>query len=88
MPPYSLAYIWNACAPGSKLRKFAIDQCVIDVRVGRFGAVTKEAIIKFSEKNEDFVRAYVAASIAIGHRKRRDPLKDLGYYSSIAKSKK
>ena len=88
MPSYLLAFIWNACAPGSNLRKFAIDQCVIDVRVGHFGAGSKEAMIKFAEKNEDFARVYVAASITNGHRERRDLLKDLGGYSSIAKSNK
>ena len=54
MPPYLLAFIWDACAPGSKLRKFAVDRCVIDVRVGRFGAIGKESMIKFAGENEDF----------------------------------
>ena len=85
IPPELLAFIWDTCAPGSKLRKFAVDQCVIDVRMGRFGAMTKEDIIQFAEGNEDFARAYAAASIMNGHRERQDLLKDCGEYSSIPK---
>ncbi|KAK0515174.1 hypothetical protein JMJ35_002553 [Cladonia borealis] len=85
MPPYLLAFIWDACAPGSKLHKFALDQCVIYARMGGFDAPNKEAIIRFAEEHEDFAKAYVAVSITNGHRERRDLLQDLGDYSSIAK---
>lgn len=64
MHRHLLAFIWDACAPGSKLRTFAVDQCVIDVRMGRFGPATEEEIIRFAEEHEDFARAYVVASIA------------------------
>ena len=50
--------------------------------------MNKEAIIRFAEPHENFAKAYVVASITDGHRERRDLLKDLGDWSSIAKSKR
>ena len=86
MPPYLLAFTRNAYAPNSQLCKFALDQCVIDARTGGLDPPIKEAIIRFAEEHEDFAKAYVAASITNGHRKRRNLLKDPGDYSLIAKS--
>ena len=83
--PELLAFIWDACAPRSKLRQFAVDQCVIDVRMGRFGAMTRGDIIQFAEENEDFAKAHAAASITNGHRERQDLLNDCGEDSSIPK---
>ena len=51
MSRHLLAFIWDACAPHSKLRKFALDQCVIDARMGGFDASNKEAIIRFAEEH-------------------------------------
>ena len=70
MSPEVLAFIWDACVPCSKLRKFAIDQCIVDVRMGRFTSESMQAYIQFAEDNEDFARAYAAASIRNGKLKR------------------
>ena len=74
MPPYLLAFTWDFCAPGSQLRKLALNQCVIDARMGGLDAPNKETLIQFAEEHEDFEKAYVAASITNGHRERRDLL--------------
>ena len=86
MPPELLAFIWDACAPGSKLRKFAIDHCILDVRMGRSNSESREAYIQFVEDNEDFERAYAAASITNGHRELQDLYEDCGEYFSSQQS--
>ncbi len=69
--PELVAFIWDTCAPGSKLRKFAIDQCILDARMGRFKGASEEAHIQFAEDNEDFAKAYTAASIRNDVSERR-----------------
>ena len=77
MRPESLAFIWETCAHGSKLRKFVVDQFRYDVRTGRFKGdyESQEAHTKFAEENEDFLREYTAASIRNGGCER--PLQTL-----------
>lgn len=68
MRPSFLAFVWETCAHGSKLRKFVVDQFITDVREGRFKRNPKieEAFTQFVEDNEDFAREYTAASIRNG----------------------
>ena len=63
-----LAFAWESCAHGSKLRKFFADQFTYDVRTCRFkgDSESQEAHAKFAEDNEDFAREYTAASIRNG----------------------
>ena len=70
MRPEFLAFIWETCAHGSKLRKFVVDQFNNDVRMGRFEGdpESEEAYTQFAEDNEDFAREYTAASIRYGGR--------------------
>ena len=68
MRPEFLAFIWETCAHGSKLRKFIVDQFANDVRMGHFknDPESEEAYTRFAEDNEDFAREYTAASIRNG----------------------
>lgn len=68
--PELLAFIWETCAHGSKLRKFVVDQFTNDVRMGHFEGdpESQEAYIQVAEDNEDFMREYTAASIRNGGR--------------------
>ena len=86
MRPELLAFIWDACGSYSKLRKFAIDQCIIDARMDRFDTKSKKAYIQFAEDNEDFAREYIAASIQNGHRQRLDIYEDCEDYVSCPQS--
>ena len=88
MPPELPAFIWDACAPGSKLRKLAIDQCIIDIRMGRLERGSEKAYIQFAEDNEDFASAYVAASIRNGPREREHLWEDRQDYFSSPQSNK
>ena len=71
MRPEFLAFTWETCAHGSKLRKFVVDQLTYDVRMGYFkgNPESEEAYTKFAEDNEDFAREYTAASIRNGDSK-------------------
>ncbi len=86
IPPELLAFIWDACVPCSQLRKFAIDQCIVDFRMGHHNDESIEAYIQFAEDNEDFARAYVAASMRNGYRERESLYMDREDYFSIPQS--
>ena len=65
MRPEFLAFIWDTCAHGSKLREFVVNQLNNDFRMGRFEGDLEsiEAYTHFAEDNEDFAREYTAASM-------------------------
>ena len=69
--PEFLAFIWETCGHGSKLRKLVVDQLTYEVRMGYFkgSPESEEAYTKFAEDNEDFAREYAAASIRNGDSK-------------------
>ena len=76
MRPEFLAFVWENCAHGSKLREYVVDQFANDVCMDRFKGNPKSeaAYTQFVEDNEDFAREYTAASIRNGGR---NPLQTL-----------
>ena len=88
----TLKFIYEGSAPGSKLRRFAVDQCLLHVRQPREAWHNYEgcSYVHFVNDNEDFAQQLAEATILLGNEKPKDPFDDPSpylYAPSPAKSK-
>ena len=87
----TLKLIYEASAPGSKLRRFAVDQCLFHVR--KSGPAQRQdgsSYMRFMKDNEDFAHQLAEATILRGSEKPNNPSRDKSPYlcaPSTAKSK-
>ena len=73
----TLNRIYEGSAPGSKLRQFAVDQCLLDVR---YSAPRHKSYSRFVKDNEDFAQQLAEATIFLGREEPKNPYNDKSRY--------
>ena len=77
----TMKQIYEGSTPGSKLRQFAVEQCLFDVRNfcgTRYGDAWSYP--RFAKDNEDFAQQLGEATILLGKENPRNPLHEKGPY--------
>lgn len=69
-----LPMIYELSAPGSKIRQFAIDHCLFDIReICKDGHQDGCSCLKFAKINQDFAQQLAEETILLGNRKPNNP---------------
>lgn len=76
----TLRGIYEMSTPQSKIRQFAIDQCLFDVRVGSPEGHDICSYSQFAKDNEDFAQQLAVATILLGSEEPNDPSEDESPY--------
>ena len=73
-----LKQIYEGSTRGSKLRLFAVDQCLFDVR--NHALWSEKSYSQFVKENEDFAQELAEATILLGEGDPKNPLNDMSPY--------
>ena len=78
----TLKQIYKGSAPGSKIRQFAVDQCLFDLNQND----NESSYLQFVNDSEDFAQQLAAAIVLLGSGDRINPCHDESQYLCAAKS--
>ena len=77
----TLKQIYELSAPESKIRRFAVDKCLFDIRQDNpEWHENKCSYFRFAEDNEDFAQQLAVATILLGSGNPKDPRNDKSPY--------